>query len=262
MKFDFFISIVVFNPNLDVLKKSIEDLVNKENIYIGIFDNSNLQNVMDFCQKNNVKYLSTHNNIGFGRGHNKNIKSFNIHNNSLYTVIMNPDIFLKYEQLFNLLNVFTKEKNVGIVSPLLLNPDGSIQHSVRCFPNIFSFFINFFGLSKNFSKKIINTMEVPFIHGALYVLKTNIFFRVNGFDDQYFLYCEDIDICAKICNIGLKNIIYPNVYVTHLHQKESHKNIFLFCIHIISILKYVLKWRTKNCSQLDSVNKNFLKNFK
>lgn len=262
MNYDFFISIVVFNPDIKILFNCISDLLGKKNIYISIFDNSKLLNVQKFCKNNNIKYLGNKKNVGFGKGHNENIKIFNFENKSKYIVIMNPDIFLKYYHLHKIIEVYSMKKNIGIVSPQLLNKDGSIQHSVRCFPGFFSFFISFFGFYVNYSKKIKGLIQVPCLHGALYVLKPNVFFKIKGFDEQYFLYCEDIDLCSKTCNLGLKNIIHTGVQVTHLHQKESHKNLLLFLIHIISVIKYLLKWRVGKYSKLDEANSSFLKNFK
>ena len=74
------------------------------------------------------------------------------------------------------------------------------------------------------------------------LFKTEDFKTLEGFDERYFLYMEDADICRKIDLLGKKKLYYPKVKITHQHQRGSSKNIKLFFHHISSAIKYFLKW--------------------
>ena len=72
--------------------------------------------------------------------------------------------------------------------------------------------------------------------------KTNDFIELGGFNERYFLYMEDADICREIDKLGKKKLFFPSVEITHLYQKGSSNNIKLFSYHISSAIKYFLKW--------------------
>ena len=65
---------------------------------------------------------------------------------------------------------------------------------------------------------------------------------LKGFDERFFLYMEDADICRRIYKSGKKILFYPKVEIIHQHQQGSSKNIKLFIIHASSAIKYFLKW--------------------
>jgi hypothetical protein len=81
-----------------------------------------------------------------------------------------------------------------------------------------------------------------FIHGCFMLFKTKDFKNIEGFDERYFLYLEDADLCRKIDAVGKKKLYYPNIEITHQHQRGSTKNIKLFFYHLSSAFKYFLKW--------------------
>jgi GT2 family glycosyltransferase len=81
-----------------------------------------------------------------------------------------------------------------------------------------------------------------FIHGCFMLFKTQEYIDLKGFDERYFLYMEDADMCKKIDRIGKKKFYFPEVKIIHQHQKGSSKNIKLFFYHLSSAIKYFLKW--------------------
>ena len=74
------------------------------------------------------------------------------------------------------------------------------------------------------------------------LFKTQGFKDLKGFDERYFLYMEDADLCKKISKNDKKALYYPKVEIIHHHQKGSSKNIKLFFYHVTSAIKYFLKW--------------------
>jgi len=74
------------------------------------------------------------------------------------------------------------------------------------------------------------------------LFKTVDFKSLGGFDERYFLYMEDADICRKINKTEKKILYFPNVEIMHQHQKGSSKSVKLFIYHLSSAIKYFLKW--------------------
>ena len=101
-------------------------------------------------------------------------------------------------------------------------------------------------------------MEVPLLSGCFMFLRVSVLEKVGGFDDRYFMYAEDFDLCRRIGEIS-KTVFYPFVSVTHVYEKGSYKNKKLLKYHIQSIIKYFNKWgwffdtkrgaRNKKCIQ-------------
>ena len=70
--------------------------------------------------------------------------------------------------------------------------------------------------------------------------------ELKGFDERYFMYMEDVDICRKIDLSGKRKLYFPATEIIHSHRKGSSKELRLFCIHISSIIKYFMKWGFNN----------------
>lgn len=92
------------------------------------------------------------------------------------------------------------------------------------------------------SKSLLEPFSPEFIHGCFMLFKTKEFVNLNGFDERYFLYMEDADICRKVYQSGKKIYYYPKEIITHTHQKGSSKKAKLFFYHLSSAIKYFLKW--------------------
>ena len=88
----------------------------------------------------------------------------------------------------------------------------------------------------------MNLFFAEYITGCFHLYKTNDFVALNGFDERYFLYMEDVDICKKIDDLGKKKLYFPQEEIIHVLKQGSSKNIKLFIIHASSAIKYFLKW--------------------
>ena len=89
-------------------------------------------------------------------------------------------------------------------------------------------------------------LSVPFypefVHGCFLLFKTEDFVAIRGFDERYFLYMEDADICRKLANVDKKILYFPEETIQHIQKKGSAKEIKLLAFHIISAYKYFRKW--------------------
>lgn len=235
-------SIVVYKENPKILKKSIESFLElsyeKELI---IIDNSPTNKLKNFCNNfNNVKYFHMKKNIGFAKGHNFAFKQ--LKEKSLVHLILNPDIYFLKEDMESFLKWFINTDYV-LAIPNVLYPDGKIQNIARNIPTIISLikrkFINHYDeilISNN------TIQEIPFAHGCFFAFKSEVFSKLNGFDERFFMYMEDIDIWIRAKNYG-KTVINTNYKIYHYFRKASSKNFKLFLYHLVSAFKFFKKYK-------------------
>lgn len=242
----------MYQNDLKILQKTIDSFLQiplKKRIFL--IDNSK-NNILEkeFIHAD-ITYIFVGKNIGFGAGNNKILQHSEF--NSKYHLILNPDVSFSSNVVLNLIKEFKDKEQVSMIAPKVRFPDGSHQYSCRRFPTPKELIIRRIGIFKKIFKSIINNGEyrdkdltLPFypdvIHGSFMLFKSNDFIKIGAFDERYFLYMEDVDICKKIDAIGKKILYHPNEQITHIHAKESSKRLYYFFIHIKSSIKYFKKW--------------------
>jgi len=234
-------SIVIYKENEEVLRKSIESFLNinfeKELIVV---DNSPTNKLEKFCKQYDIKYIFLNKNVGFGKGHNIAFK--NLHLLSDIHLILNPDIFFEKNEMENFLFWF-KNSSAVLSIPAIFYPSGEYQQVVRKIPTFFSLIKRKF--VKNYDEIFIplnQIQKIPFAHGCFFAIKTEIFKKLQGFDERFFMYMEDIDLWIRAKQYG-PTVINTNYMIYHEFRKGSSKNIKLFLYHLISAYKFFLKYR-------------------
>lgn len=205
---------------------------------------------------------------------NETIRGFSENNNigarqsrGEYILILNPDIILLPNAIDNLYNYYKTDSSIGILVPKLLNLDSSVQNSVRTFFNLKTMFYRFlyYGrddlssaviqryLLRNFNKE--KTQEVDWALGAAMFFDRNWFNQLKGFDEGYFLYVEDVDICFRSWKLGKPVVYLPNSTFIHAHQKISRRGWNRSkLIHIKSAIRFLFKHRIAFKSNLEFNN--------
>jgi len=241
-------SIVIYQSNLDDIKNIINILslckiVNE----ILIHDNSKSNYLEKHIDLNNKKisYLFNNKNIGYGPGHNKNFKRKK--HNSKFFLVINTDIKFNSRFLYMICDELTSSNKAGALIPKIFDYNGNHKSSFREFPNIFTLIFRFL-IAKLKLKYLINLFieqtvirKFPLAQGPFILLPSKIFEEINGFDERFFLYMEDIDLQRRIYDKGY-SIKFSNLYIYHKHNKESFRNIKVFFYHIHSCVKYFLKY--------------------
>ena len=248
---DLTVSIVAFNDEEDVLNavRSIEEhtpsLITKT---IYIIDNSDKENTLESSlgEFRDVTYLKQNENLGFGAGHNKVLDLID----SKYHAIVNPDIILK-EDVFTPLISFLDKTGAGMAAPRICDEKGKLIKAYRLDPTPFDMFIRMFMKGMFKKRKAHHTMQdmdytkpfiVPFVQGSFLVIKTDLFKELKGFDERFFLYMEDADLCRRVNEVS--SLMYcPDAEVIHLWGQGSHKSFKLFKMHVSSMIKYFKKWK-------------------
>ena len=257
------VSLVSYNSNIKYLEKVLSFAKNSK-IKVYIYDNAKQKTLEKLCKNNKFHYYRSNNNIGFGAGHNFNIMKSLKYNP--YYLILNPDVYLKPKDVSNCLKLLKNKKSYGLLSPKLVNDDGTTQFMCRLIPNILNFFLRFIFKTDIQSKRIHKFIEkkknkfflnIPFIHGACFFIKPEVIKKIGLFDDNFFLYLEDLDFYRRTLE-KFDTIYLKSVTVKHSHSRESRKNFKLLLIHLKSIIYYFLKWGVFFDFKKKKLNKKWL----
>ncbi|MFD0994012.1 glycosyltransferase [Tenacibaculum geojense] len=239
--------IVLYNEPIEELQKTIDSFLNiplSKKLFL--VDNSPKQNKNNFDHVD-IEYLFNAKNIGFANANNQVIRKINGY--SKYHLILNPDVVFSSEVISKLISELKKDINLAMIAPRAIYLDGSHQYTARKYPSFFDLIIRripFFSKRKKEQEYQFQDLSKPFypdfIHGCFMLFNTKDFIKLKGFDERYFLYMEDVDICKKIDELEKKKLYYPLVKVKHVKREGSSKKIKLLFYHFSSAIKYFLKW--------------------
>lgn len=258
------LSIIIVNyKTIDYLKRQLfafASLNIKLNYEIIVVDNGSGESIKPLLKEyNNINLLIiSKNNLGFGGGINLGLK----YAKGKYLLILNADIVPHANSLEKMLNFMENNKNVGIVVPKLIYPDGLIQNSCYRFYNFLTpiFRRTFLGKTKqgiNENDRVLmndfshdKTIEIDWALGACFMIEKEFLDRIGGVDERYFLYYEDMDTFRTTWLMGKKAIYYAEATMTHDHQRATakYKNILealrnkVVLIHIVSSFRYNYKF--------------------
>lgn len=252
------ISIVTYNSKhiFDVLNNLKKEIGNEPNIRVAVFDNNSsnefknkLKQYSDFA---NITFY--HENNGFGFGHNYNL----LNADEKYFLIFNPDIIVTKEDLYNMVTVMENDESIALLVPKVLNEDGSIQHLMRRRVTVFDYalrFIPFDFVKKLFAKRLATyecrdipqdrLVDINMGSGCFMLIRGDIYKEINGFDERYFMYFEDTDLCLMLKKRNRRVVYTPFSFVVHFYERGSHKNWKLFKIFVKSMVKFFNKWGWK-----------------
>lgn len=196
-----------------------------------------------------IVYIDAGENIGFGKGHNRILNIID----SEYHAIVNPDVLLCEDSFSKIVNWMDANKEIGMVIPLIVDEKDNRQEVYRRELTVFDMFNRMFlkeafkGRAKKHTMQDMNfkkPFNVPFGQGSFLVIRTELFKKLGGFDDNYFMYCEDADLCKRV-NCISKLMYFPDTKVIHKWEKGSHKNKTLLKYHLNSTKYYFKKWGWK-----------------
>lgn len=211
-----------------------------------IIDNNPVAGVADMLKKEfpEVRYFAK-NNEGFGSAMNVGIKNAR----GKYVLIFNPDIIISAGALEKLFKYMEANPQVGTVGPKLLNADGSLQYSCYRYHEPLVPVLRRTPLGKlPWAKKIIDrflmkdvshdhAMEVDWIMGSAMFTRADALAKVGSFDERFFMYFEDTDLCWRLWEDGYKVIYYPEAVMVHYHRRASADG------SIFQQLRSPLTWR-------------------
>lgn len=247
-------SIVIYSSDRAELSRVLDCVRCSTVGRVYVVDNSPTDALRSFVQGVDPKitYLFGHGNIGYGSGHNLAINQA-IEGGARYHVVVNPDIYFEQGAIERLADFMDQHPDVGQVMPRVVYPNGELQYLCKLLPTPMDLIGRRFVPIKSYVERrnerfemrasgYDKTMDVPFLSGCFMFLRASALEKVGGFDDHYFMYCEDIDLCRRIGMAGYRTLFYPEVTVVHAHKKESFKSRAMLKAHIKSAVRYFGKW--------------------
>ena len=224
------LDIVYVNYNSsDCLSASVETVLKFRRDYhlnVVVIDNASEDNPHRIKDAHpEIIFIQNINNIGFGAAINQALP----YCKSDFIIFLNPDSFISNEFFKSSINFMMHDMRVGIMGPMILDEDGSVQGSARAFPTpLTSLFGRNSPITKLFpnnsitAKNILTAKNgikspaiVDWISGACMVVRKDAILSVGGFDKRFFLYWEDADLCRRIKQAGWKVVYFPECKVIH-----------------------------------------------
>lgn len=184
---------------------------------------------------------------------NKSAKGFAANHNAAfklargdYFCVLNPDIHLQQDPFPGLLAHLSNSK-IGVVAPLVLNPFGGLEDSARRFPTPASI-VGKALFRRNTADYTVDEAEVnpDWVAGMFMTFRSDIFRSIGGFDEAYFLYYEDVDLCWRLRRQGYDIALLPAVRVVHAARRASHRDLRYLRWHAVSMLRFFAKRALSN----------------
>ncbi|HAS6173836.1 Rhamnosyltransferase WbbL [Vibrio vulnificus] len=201
------------------------------------------------CLINQDNFYWIDSSYGLGFGENNNY-IFDFCTNELemkdddYFVVLNPDVLLSSCYLTSLIEQVKDSGNKIAAINLFKDSEFLVYDmSIRHFPNLLNFAQSFLGMVNDSiidKSEITKPTQVDWAAGSFLLFKVSHYKALGGFDEKYFMYCEDIDICFRSNILGEKVTYYPNVKAIHL-AKHANRKIFSkhFYWHVKSLIRFL-----------------------
>jgi GT2 family glycosyltransferase len=232
------ISVVIVNYNV---KQLLEQCLNSVQIglknlkgEIIVVDNASFDNSIEYLQPKFpvVKFIANKINTGFGSACNTGFQQ----SSGDFILFLNPDTLVPPDCFEKSLAFVESKKDAGAVGVKMLDGEGKfLKESKRSFPSVTASFFKMIGFaslfphSKTFAAYYAGhlneneTNEVDVLAGAFILIKRNVFSAIKGFDEDFFMYGEDIDLSYRIQNAGYKNYYFPGTFITHHKGASTNK---------------------------------------
>ncbi|MFA6617966.1 MAG: glycosyltransferase [Candidatus Neomarinimicrobiota bacterium] len=232
------ISVIIVSYNVkSFLQHCINSVKNASkdlNVELFVVDNNSIDGSGEMVQQffPDVHLIANEENLGFGKANNQAVKR----SKGRYILFLNPDTLIEENTLEILLDFMDKNEKIGIVGPKILNSDGTLQLACRrSFPSPSVALPKLLGLSslfpknKSFGKYNLTYRDpdqsyaVDAVSGSFMFCRADLIHKLKGFDEDFFMYGEDLDLCRRVQLKGYLVYYLPKTTIIH-HKGESSKS--------------------------------------
>jgi GT2 family glycosyltransferase len=205
------------------LRECVEPLAGRGDVQVVVVDNASSDGCLATVADLPVTVVARTDNGGFAVGCNEGWRA----GSSPYVLFLNPDTQLPRDALETLCRALDEEESVGIVAPRTVNAEGGLEFSVRRFPRLRSTYAQALFLHRLFptstwadevdrdAAAYERTHEIDWASGACLLVRRRLLERLGGFDEQFFMYCDDIDLCKRSVELGFEVRYEPAATVMH-----------------------------------------------
>ena len=174
---------------------------------------------------------------GFGANHNGAFR----HAGADYFCVLNPDIRIERDPFPELITVF-QDASIAVAAPMVVSPSGTVEDSARRFPTPLSIISKLWSRAPRLDYQPGSSPAFPdWVAGMFMLFRSAAFREAGGFDERYYLYYEDVDLCWRLRRARLQVVQLPSARVIHAAQRASHRNLRYLRWHVTSMVRFFLK---------------------
>ncbi|WP_179346032.1 glycosyltransferase family 2 protein [Winogradskyella ursingii] len=224
------LSVIVLNYNvryfLELCLQSVQDALKSIEAEIIVVDNSSSDDSCEMVKERfpEVKLIENTQNLGFSKGNNIGVAE----SKGEYICILNPDTVIAEDTFIQILEFAKSKSNFGIVGCQLIDGTGKfLPESKRHIPTAKIAFQKMMGKSDHYYNRNIENDDVgktDILVGAFMMLRRDVYNEVGGFDEDYFMYGEDIDLSFKILKAGYSNFYFGKTSIIHFKGESTFKD--------------------------------------
>lgn len=233
------LSVIIVNYNvkeyLQNLLYSIVKAAREIDHEVIVVDNASDDGSVELIKEKfpSIKLISNKENLGFGKANNIGLSL----SKGEFILLINPDTIIQEDTLTKMFSFFELNPQAGLAGCKILNPDGSFQLACRrSFPGPWTSFCKVTGLSNLFLNSRLfarynltylnenETYEVDAISGSFMMLRKEIYEKVGGFDEQFFMYGEDLDLCFRVQKAGFQNFYVHTTQIIHYKGESTRRS--------------------------------------
>lgn len=239
---------VVSHGHADIIKNinTISLLAKHPELHVVVKDNLGEFSLSEFCDANGIGYLSDGKGMGFGANNNYIFERLPYHiRDEDYFVVLNPDVSVDADVILAAASEMQARKSR--LATINLYRDAAFSkfdNSIRFFPTFFDFCASYIGLKNKTvidKSKISVPVHVDWSAGSFLMFRVDLYRKLHGFNEKYFMYCEDIDICWRAKVVEAERVLYlPNCVA--VHQAKFSNRCFLskhFFWHVSSVFRFL-----------------------
>jgi GT2 family glycosyltransferase len=231
------LSIIIVNYNTrDLLAQTIQSVQQHvtTDYEIIVVDNDSQDGSVEYIKKcyPSVKLIASNKNLGFAAGNNLGFASAL----GEFVFFLNPDTIVKDSSVDELVHELELHPEYGIVAPKLVYGDGSLQRSIRPFYSFWSSLFDNRFLNPVLSQFPNASIVFPFVmnhhenayvdwvKGAAFMMRSELYRQLNGFDQQFWIYGEEMDLCKRVHKAGYQIYYKADTQITHLEGQSTRQS--------------------------------------
>ncbi|MFD1615033.1 glycosyltransferase family 2 protein [Gelatiniphilus marinus] len=226
------LSVVILNYNvryfLELCLKSVQAAIVNIDAEIIVVDNNSEDGSCNMVKAlfPDIKLIENKENLGFSKGNNIGVSQAK----GDFVCVLNPDTVVAEDTFVKILGFAQTKQKLGIVGCKLINGAGQfLPESKRNIPYVNAAFKKMLGNSKDYYANRLNENQkgkVDVLVGAFMFFKREVYHKVNGFDEDYFMYGEDIDLSYKMIKSGYQNYYFGDTTVIHFKGESTLRDKF------------------------------------
>jgi GT2 family glycosyltransferase len=218
--------------------------------HLCIIDNSPEPLPLPRFDPGKVSYHFANANLGYGRGHNLALRA--ARDKTQYSLVMNTDIHYSPEVVLRLRDFLEQHPSASLAAPKIRYPDGSLQYVCRLLPTPTNLILRRLMPNARWTQEADAKYElrwwdhdrlanIPYFQGSYLLLRTSAALAIGGFDERFFIYGEDIDLCRRLHQKSA-TVYVPDVEIIHEYRRYSSRSLRGTWYGIQNNCRYFNKW--------------------